>query len=508
MTNTIYDFIFFTDLTDTIYVTKTIGPFKCAHVLRSAGYSCLVIDHLHAFNYNELTTLIDKVVSDKTVAIGFSTTFYRNSNVAPNPDGSVTYTEFLGDSLFPQGKEFEMSILDHIKQITPNCKVMVGGANIRGQYQNRSVDYAFVGFSEGTMLNLANHLTKGEQLKSAVKNIWGVTVLDDRTASTHDFKNSNFAWLPTDVVNAKSLPIEIARGCIFKCKFCSYPMNGKQNLDFVKSIELLRQELQDTYNRYGVTTYSIVDDTFNDNDYKLDLILEAVKQLTFQPKFWSYTRIDLLHTKKQIDKLFKIGVRGFYFGIETMHQESSRLIGKGYAPEKQVAAMKDLRDRYGNEITMHGSFMIGLPKDSIANVTDTFEKLMDQRIPLHSFDFKALFLDRVENVNWASELSKNFKNYGYEDHGTVFNKYVNWKNDYTSFEEAWELETKFRKIFQNSANYHIPGQPVWSLVNYGYPLEYLTNLLHKDIPWSDLAHHKIKYLADYKQQLNDIIDNQ
>jgi hypothetical protein len=501
-----YDFIFFTDLTDTIYIAKTIGPFKCAHVLRSAGYSCLVIDHLHAFDYAELTTLIDKVFSNKTVAVGFSTTFYKNSNVDPNPDGSLTYTEFLGDSLFPQGKEFEKSILSYIKNISPNCKVMVGGANVRGQYQNRTVDYAFVGFSEGTMINLANHLVKGETLNSAIKNIWGVTVLDDRTASTHDFKNTNFSWQSTDVVNAKSLPIEIARGCIFKCKFCSYPMNGKQNLDFVKSIELLRQELQDTYDRYGVTTYSIVDDTFNDNDYKLNLILEAVKQLTFQPKFWAYTRIDLLHTKKQIDKLYDIGLRGFYFGIETLHQESSRLIGKGYAPKKQIAAIKDLRNRYGNEITMHGSFMIGLPKDSLENVTKTFEQLMDGTIPLHSFDFKALTLDRLNRVNWASELSTNFEKYGYIDQGTIYNKYVDWKNDYTTFKEAHKLELEFRKTFQNSANYHLPGQPIWSLVNYGYELNYLTNLLHKDIPWHDLAQHKREFITEYKKQLNALID--
>jgi hypothetical protein len=98
-------------------------------------------------------------------------------------------------------------------------------------------------------------------------------------------------------------------------------MNGKKNLDFVKDVELLRKELQDTYDKFGVSTYSIVDDTFNDNEYKLDLILEAVKQLTFKPIFWAYTRLDLLETKKQIEKLYEIGVRGYYFGIETLNKE-------------------------------------------------------------------------------------------------------------------------------------------------------------------------------------------
>jgi radical SAM superfamily enzyme YgiQ (UPF0313 family) len=51
------------------------------------------------------------------------------------------------------------------------------------------------------------------------------------------------SWLPTDVVNQQVLPLEVARGCIFRCKFCAYPMNGKQQLDFVRSESQLMYEL-------------------------------------------------------------------------------------------------------------------------------------------------------------------------------------------------------------------------------------------------------------------------
>lgn len=496
-----YQFILFTDLTDTIYTTKVIGAYKCAHQLRSAGYSCLVVDHLHTWTEQELYALLDKTISKDTLAIGISSTFLRNSNSPLNPDGSLNFTEMSGDTIFPQGKEFEKSILDKIKSLSPNCKIMVGGANVKSQYNNRSVDYAFVGYAEASIINLANHLYKQEPLEYATKNLWGVTILDNRTAHGHDFNNTRFSWADTDVINAKSLPIEVARGCIFKCKFCSYPMNGKQNADFVKNVESLRQELQETYDRFGVSHYSVVDDTFNDNEYKIDMILEAVKQLTFQPKFWAYTRLDLLTTKQHIDKLYQIGIRAMYFGIETLNPESSRLIGKGYSAEKQINTIRELRNTYGNEITMHGSFIIGLPNDSVANITNTFEMLMDGRIPLHSYDLKALFLDLPNQVNWISEISKNFKNYGYEDTGIVYNKYVKWKNDYLTWEEAHKMELDFRKLFQNSAGYYLPGQPIWSLLNYDYSLEYLLNLLHKDIPWHDIAIKKTQYTDSYKDKL-------
>ena len=88
-----YDFIFFTDLTDTIYVTKTIGAFKCANVLRSNGYSCLVVDHLHTFTQDQLDTLLSKVITNQTLAVGFSVTFMRNSNVEPLSDGAIYFTD-------------------------------------------------------------------------------------------------------------------------------------------------------------------------------------------------------------------------------------------------------------------------------------------------------------------------------------------------------------------------------------------------------------------------------
>lgn len=500
-----YQFIFFTDLVDTIYVAKTIGAYKCAHALRSAGYSVLVIDHLHTFDEIELKDLLNKVVSDQTLAVGFSATFFRNTNVPVNPDGSITYTNLPGNTFFPQGKQVEDSIVSHIKQLNPNCKITLGGTTVTQHYQNKNIDYAFIGFSEASIVNLANHLYKKTDLTHSMKNIWGTVIIDDRKAESYDFQNSEFRWLKEDVVNARSLPIEIARGCIFKCKFCAFSMNGKQNLDFIKNVELLRTELQDTYDQFGVTTYSIIDDTFNDNDYKLNVILEAIKKLTFQPKFWAYTRLDLMATKKHIDILYDIGVRAFYFGIETLNKQTGKIIGKGHSPQSQINTIQELRAKFGNTITMHGSFIIGLPEESIESVTNTFNLIMNGTIPLHSFDFKTLFIDNANLVNWSSDISKNYTSYGYTAVGDTNNLSIAWKNDYMTQIEAKELENTFRQQSQNSDNFYMPGQPAWALANYGYDLPTLMNTLHRDAPWHEFNLHKKAFIQEYKEQLYKLI---
>jgi radical SAM superfamily enzyme YgiQ (UPF0313 family) len=501
-----YDFIFFTDLTDTIYITKTIGAYKCANTLRANGYKCLVVDHLHTFSQEEFNALLDKIISKQTLGVAFSTTFIRNSNVPINTDGSVTFTEIEPNIFFPQGKEFENLSINKIKSINPTCKIILGGTRVHANYQNKNVDYITIGFSEGSIVNLANNLSKQEPLTNATRSIWGITVIDDRIAASYDFKNSSFSWLPTDVVNAKVLPIEIARGCIFKCKFCSYPMTGKKNLDFIKDIELLRRELQDTYDQFGIKTYSIVDDTFNDNNYKLDLIAEAVKQLTFKPEFWAYIRLDLLGTKNQIERLYDIGVRGCYFGIETLNKETGKIVGKGHDRNKQIATIQDLRQAYGNDIALHGSFIIGLPKESIASVTNTFNQLMDNSIPLHTFDFKALFIERADKVAWTSEFGRNYATYGYEDRGDIFDKYVDWKNEHMTVHDALELERNFRKISQTSDRLYVPNMSIWSMMNYNYSLDYLLNLLHKNVDWHNLTQSKTSYISEYKEKLNKLLD--
>lgn len=500
-----YQFVFFTDLVDTIYVAKTIGAYKCAHSLRKQGYSALVVDHLHAWTLEELQSLLHKVISPETLAIGFSTTFFRNTNVAPNQDGSVTYTAIQDSTVFPQGLDFEQEFINLVRKINPNCKVFVGGATVTQHYQNRNIDYAFVGYSEVSIVNLANHLSQGAPLTKSTRNIWGVTIIDDREAKEYNFKQGDFKWLPSDVVNARSLPIEIARGCIFKCKFCAFSMNGKQNLDFIKDVELIRQELQDTYDQYGIDTYSIIDDTFNDNEYKLDLILAAVNQLSFQPKFWAYTRLDLMHTKQHADKLYAIGVRGFYFGIETLNKVTGKIIGKGHSPDAQIKTIQELRAKFGNTVALHGSFIIGLPEESIDSVTATFNQLMDETIPLHSFDFKTLFIDNANMVNWSSDISKNYTKYGYTNIGNANDRSIHWANSLMTQDQALEVEREFRALSQNSDRFHFPGQPIWSLINYRYTLEELMSMLHKDAPWHDFSQHKIKFIQDYKQQLIAII---
>lgn len=497
-----YDAVIFTDVTDTVTIYKAIGAYKIANTLRQQGYSCLVVDHLHAFSLDEIKQVIDKSVSTNTLFVGFSTTFFNNTLNSVNSDGSLTYGSVLQGAI-PQGIDFETQVIKHIKLRNYNCKIVVGGTKAHANFNDKNIDYGVIGYGEISILSIANHLKSNTPLLNSYKNVYGITVVDTRTNEGYDFVNSKFSWDELDVGNAKVLPLEIARGCIFKCKFCSYPLNGKQNLDFIRHSDILYEEMQSSYDKFGVSNFYILDDTFNDSTYKLDILHNTIKRLTFQPKFWAYTRLDLIaQNNGLIDKLYDIGLRGIYFGIETLNKRTGLIIGKGFDRAKQINTIKQIRERYGNQVTMHGSFILGLPEENISSMRQTFNQLMNESIPLHTFIFHGLNLYKNESVPFNSELGKNFKDYGYTELNTNPNSpKINWKNTYVDNAIASELANEFNTTAQNSSRLYLPGQIGFSLKNLDYTDEYITTTKYKDVNWNEITMRKNSYIDNYKKLL-------
>jgi hypothetical protein len=503
-----YNAIIFTDITDNMMTSVPIGSYKLAHVLRKNGYSCLVVNHLSDFSLEEIFTLLDLAVNEETYLIGFSTTFLRNIQITrilgePTPP----YPDIRGHTVFPQGKEFETEFLNYIKKKNPKIKTIAGGSRVTVEYDNKNIDYVSVGYSEPAIINLMNHLAKDEELKSGYKNLWGCTVIDDRFAKSYKFADEDMQWLDTDVVNHKLLPIEVGRGCIFKCKFCNYPMNGKQQLDFVKRPELIRKELEDTYQKFGVRHFTIVDDTFNDHPEKLNALLDVVKSLSFKPIFWGYHRLDLLCTRPEtVQVLYDIGVRGMYFGIETLNIKTGNIIGKGYDRQKQIAMIRHIRETYP-DLSMHGSFIVGLPHESIDSCTQTFNEIIDGKIPVHSWMFYGLMLNNNRKFSFHSELSLNYQKYGYESTETNPDAvHFSWKNEHMTSDDAQRLANEFVRKSRETDTLLLSSESCMYLTNYGYDITTFRNTPWKNVPWNDIEYRvRPKFAQEYKDKLLDIL---
>lgn len=502
-----YDVILLTDVTDTIPVYKTIGAHKLAYELRERGYSCLVVDRLHSFSIDELIKLMDCVIGSKTLLVGISTTFLQNSNVQKDDSKPIVFTPLSNDTFLPQGKDAETYMVSYIKKLNQRTQIVVGGTKAHSNYTNKNADYAILGYAESSIINLADHLSVGSVLTNTIKNVWGVKVIDDRTAALYDFRHSKMSWEKLDVVNYKILPFEVARGCIFKCKFCSYPMNGKKNLDFIRSTENMMYELEKNFYEHGVDTYTILDDTFNDNLPKLKMLLDAVKKLKFQPKFWAYTRLDLMAKHPEtMSMLYDIGIRGVQFGIETLNRKTGKIIGKGLGKKKQIETVQYLRNKFENKISLHGTFIVGLPEENEDSVRQTFDTVMSQDMPLHSWRWFPLGISKKDKVPWSSDISLNFKEYGYREVTTNPDSIlINWENDFMDYTKAVRLATEFNTLSEQSPNFFIPNILGWGLLELGFTMDQITSTNYKDLNWASLSKSKAEFDNNYKQQLFSLL---
>jgi len=505
-----YQSIIFTDLTDQVLSVKPLGAYKIAHELRKAGFSCLVVDHFSQWSKEEISQLLNCIIGENTLFVGFSTTFFKDVYNKININGQITFSEFNANQSFcPQGKEFESHLVSHIKKINPNCKILLGGHKINQNCFNSNVDIVVSGLGEISMVQLITDLYQNNSLQNSYQNTSKICVVHKNQEKEYDFSQGGMQWNNTDIINAKVLPLESARGCIFNCKFCNFPQRGKKKLDYVLAEELLFNELDENYKKYGINTYQLLDDTFNDSDEKLDLIANVVKQLSFQPIFWAYSRLDLLSIKPhRIKKMFDIGIRATSFGIESFNQQTKSLIGKGHAPDKEIETIKKIRKYYGNNFLMHGLFIVGLPHESVESVTDTFNKIMSQEIPLHSAYFESLHIMKP-GITWLqSEFDKNWKSYGYREIGETSTPYVNWENDYMTFEQATEIKQNFFQKIQTNNNMHIPGQTAWALMNYDlFDLEKIQNTKNKDLDWTTIRQSKELLVSDYKKRLFEYVNH-
>lgn len=392
----------FADVDATIYpVLRPIGAYQVASVLRNASYTVKVIDYfpyLIAYKYDELILLIEKYVTTDTLWIGFSTTFF---------DG---YDE---SDLHPLRNEKIAHLKSKILSIKNDIKIVIGGAKSWKKGHDDFANFYVEGYADSSVVELTKYI-EGKNPFFQIKN---KSVVSDRAATNFDFSEYDFQWDESDAIQlTELLPIEISRGCIFKCAYCSYPLNGKKKLDFIKKPNVLLDELTRNYELFGVNSYMYTDDTHNDSLDKLRYLYDEVySKLPFKIRFSAYLRLDLLRAHEEMIPLLKeSGLKSCFFGIESLNNESNKAVGKGMSTEKIVNTLNTLRAVW-NDVFMQAGFIIGLPNESEETATEWLNIILPKTFPLDRITINPLhlFKDQGESGYWFNDIENNPAKYGY-----------------------------------------------------------------------------------------------
>ena len=269
---------------------RPFGAWRVADELRKHGYHVMVIDFFaDIVKQGKITDVVKKYVTKNTKMIGYSSTFF-NSNVLGIPKGS-------------NAKILE-TINNYIKSISPEVKIAYGGVKsvefermIVGLNNNYKFDFIVHGLADTAVVELMEYITNKKMFPLG-RTVNGVRIVEhDVKASRFDFRNSIQEYKPHDLISdGETLSIETARGCIFRCAFCSYPLLGKNKNDmsYYKTVDCMAHEMRTNYENYKTVNYSIVDDTFNERTDKIVNLIKARDAAKVDATFVSYIRIDLV----------------------------------------------------------------------------------------------------------------------------------------------------------------------------------------------------------------------
>jgi hypothetical protein len=466
---------------------RGIGAYQVAGHLRQNGYTVQVIDFTDHFSEEELTDSVKKFIGQNTLAVGVSSTFYRGQAIS---GGNLSSTEKDKDHDF-----LPINVVNTLKEIKkeyPRLKLLLGGASSYRCNNGSLFDVSFQGYSESAVLDYLNDQRRLWPRSNGLIKIDGSMFKFDIDILEHQ-------WADNDIVlDKETLPIEISRGCIFKCKFCNYPLNGKKKFDYLRSPEVIKRELIDNYERFGTTRYLFGDDTFNDSTYKLEQLHKIITELPFKIEFATYLRLDLLHKhREQIVLLKEMGLGNAFFGIESMNERTAKLIGKGMNPEKVKEFLLELQyDLWRDEVFIECSFIVGLPHEDKHSTDRTFQWVHDNKIT--NF-WNALGLE--PGKPYKSEFDKNFEKYGYQLTEKKKNVWY-WKNDIMDSDQALKIAEEYN--CQSLPNQPVPSFFLFPLLSTGlFDRKQLANIKGKDIPKDLIAAETQQMIAEYKKRLKE-----
>jgi len=406
---------------------RTIGAYKIAHSSRAAGFSVQVIDQTVYFSEAELVQALLKFVDHSTYVLAISSTFLAIEN-----------------SYFP---EHVVNAIVKIQDIYPNLKLVIGGYGLNAvRLESRFITYATIAeYGEDIFVEVVSHIAgRGPEPKYTigfVKKVAGKKTYKEYSLPLHvnfDIAKDAFRFVDEDcIMPGETLPIEISRGCIFKCKFCHHLLLGRGKLDYLRDFELVKEEMLYNYSKWGTTNYYVICDTFNDTEFKMKAWYNMLNSLPFKIQYTCYLRADLLNRFPDVPPMLQeTGLYSCFHGIETFNEHSAVTIGKGWSAKGAKTYLPELyHNIWGGKIHQTLSFIAGLPGDKREDILEIADWFIDNQ--MYNISMHSLGLTQHPNLKHASEFERDSAKYGYtfanelpHPKGPGYGKFGYWKNDY------------------------------------------------------------------------------
>lgn len=469
---------------------RQAGGHRIASFLRKNEWDIEVVDFAAQFSLDELKHLAQSRITKHTYFFAFSCIF------GSWPDVIDQFVRWL-------------------KITYPDITIIYGGT-AWPLVHTSNIDYYITGYGEIAMLKLLKYLI-GNAPRSSLP--FDLRFADRKVISANqscpsfplnilsiDYQDRDFL-LPDEWTN-----IELSRGCIFKCKFCNYPVLNVKG-DYAQNKEDFGRNIQSNFDKFGIKNYYVADETFNDRSDKIENFADSVEKLSFVPFFSGFIRADLLVSRpNDRENLLRMNFLGHHYGIESLHYPSAQSIGKGMHPDRLTEGLIEVKNYFqkNNRKIYRGtmSFIAGLPYETLETMMNTASWLTKHWTDQSAIWFPLAIPDTEQTSHgWtdsASDISIDFMKFGYRRDRSVdqglLKGYITWANDHLSYSKCQKfidvvLPTRCRPILERTTSLTLdeltgPGQSID---------DGLTNNNTMDIQQQSL-HYRNYIVSNYKQK--------
>jgi Radical SAM superfamily len=449
---------------DTSAPIRTIAGYQLASWLRQHGYTVKVIDFCHLIPTSVLAEITAKYIGGDTLAVGVSSTFWhgRGDDVRP--------TKMRGFE-----PDWVIKARELVEKQHPKLYWLLGGA--RTEYKTSHKHWVrFSGYAEDSLLKWMDQNTNRYVRRD----------LYDVQTFMRSFAQDDFIR-PTEV-----LPIDLGRGCMFKCRFCNYPLVGKKPGTYLRDIKQVREEILFNYHEYGTTKYYYLDETVNETLEKVEALAELAQSLPFAIQWVGYCRADLIDKRPDMVRLLEeSGMASCHFGIESFNRTAALSIGKGWSATHGKDFLLSLKDKWGDRISWSISMIAGLPGETESDLNSTLDWCIQNQIS--EVKFNDLGIDSTPSKLWKSEFELNYSKYGFRFPDP--NQPMYWESDDWTSTLAHQAVVKLRKR----------GWPHWRLAGWALPAFSFTgqdlHSLSKEhvatLDWHEYTHKAYLFVRDY-----------
>jgi len=413
---------------------RTLGPYQLASWLRGHGYTVKIIDFCLFMTTDQLVRITEKHIDNDTLAIGASTSFWQMFETVP---------------------QWAIDARIHINKKFKNIKWCLGGhgAN-RFQLQGWEV---LQGEGENVVLRWLDELAGKKMFRQPF-----------------DIKETSNAFMPDDFIQPyEFIPVELGRGCKFKCKFCQFPNIGKKPGTYLKNYECLYREILDHHNKWGTTRFYYTDDTVNESEEKIQALVDIAQRVPFKLEWIGYNRIDLIWSKPHTAELLKeSGLRSAFFGIESFERKSSLLIGRGWSGLHAKDWLLELKDIWKDQINWSVATIVGVPGQTPEQLINDCDWMIENK--MYSCTMHALHINPSNTSLMASqsEFERNYQEYGFQFPDPARPWY--WENGFWNYDKALAMTDLL--LSKTTKHQKLASWELGEYASLGYSVDELINV--------------------------------